>query len=314
MLTSGVRALTGRGCTGPISVDYAAVLMNELCLYKRSPYYRFLFTRNHNIPAVKGLTSLYRIGRNLSYHIRRLICLRCLSLVGIHRVAINSCCPCAAVGIKGDGYIIRRPLCGKGYILFRHGEGLIILHLNIGSCPTAEGIALTSGLFRRNRLLRASENTSNLSRHIVYSVLGARCIRDRVLGFLVVRRSIAVFVLCIVNFQDVLGRIFDNGCIQNILSVFIECIILRAYHSLLGEMRCTRTIVCADSYRVANICSTAHGRTCRSSILHIIIIILNRVSACRICDFDIRIADFRLCGHIFSVLNLLILTFTIRIA
>ena len=115
------------------------------------------------------------------------------------------------------------------------------------------------------------------------------------------------------NFQDVLGRIFDNGCIQNISSAFIECIILRAYRSLLGEMRCIRTIICADSYSVANICRTARGRTCRSITLHIIIIILNRVSAYRICDFDIRIADFRLCGRL-RVLNLLSFIIAIRIA
>ena len=161
------------------------------------------------------MTIPYRIGSNLSNCLRRLIRLRCLSIIVNQRVVINICifCPFAAVGIEGDGYIISRPLCGKGYILCRHGE-LVIGYGDAFRClPTAEGIALTSGLFRRNRLLRASENTRNRLRQTSYSVCGARYIRDRVLGFLVVRRSIAVFVLCVINLDySVILNGFGNRC------------------------------------------------------------------------------------------------------
>ena len=240
MLVNGVIQLFCRlSSVFPDSIQSASSLSEFFqlgCLGAQCQQAQRLCSICANAPAYKLFSSIRRIRGNLLYRIRRLIRLRCLSLVGIQLVVSNICicCPFAAVGIKGDGYIIRRPLCGKGYIVFRHGEGrLIILHLNIGigGRPTVEGIALTGRNIGRNHLLRASENTGNLSRnrHIAYSVCGARCIRDLVLGFAVVRLSIVVFVLCPNRIEGSKHASSRRTCCKN---TSLICIFLRGHRIL----------------------------------------------------------------------------------
>ena len=334
MLTSGVRALTGRGCTGPVSVDYAVVLLNALCLKSGIPnrneiLFRFFpcFARNLNIPAVKGMTIPYRIGSNLSNCLRRLIRLRCLSIIVLHLVAINSFCPCAAVGIEGDGYDVRLPICLKGdrsatRNVFHGGRRIYRLRVVIlspiikyktssrCSCYVAQRRRyITGSKILSIGILKGEYLNSTLTGD---SALVSICALELHKRLILVGSAVLVLVRCIVDLQDVF-LFCTNRHRQNILSAFIECIILRAYRSLLGELHCTLTIAYVDSYSVANICRTVRGRTCRSIILHTVIIILNRVSALRICDFDIRIADLRLCG-LLRVLNLLSFIIAIRIA
>ena len=74
------------------------------CLGAQYPQAQRLCSICANAPAYKLFSSIRRIRGNLLYRIRKLKLLRCRGLVGIHRVASNIFCPCAAVGIKGDGY------------------------------------------------------------------------------------------------------------------------------------------------------------------------------------------------------------------
>ena len=108
MLTSGVIQLFCRlSSVVPDSIQNTGSISEFFqlgCLGAQYPQAQRLCSICANAPAYKLFSSIRRIRGNLLYRIRKLKLLRCRLVLCTHRVAINSCCPCAAVGIKGDGY------------------------------------------------------------------------------------------------------------------------------------------------------------------------------------------------------------------